>query len=612
MKPMKNPETDFEEIDFDDEPAAPEGHADMDESWDAHPGAVPVRVEEFEKARQEFELRKKTTFDRKPKQQGPIDWKALIGDRQPPHHRALEQALLACALVDPGAADMVCSQGREDWFYVPAHALIFRSMVSLWRKKEPVNEIGIMDVLRKEGLAEEVGGDAYIIEVSNKVDTAIGVTGYLERVRDDYLLREVLRMANEATEAVFEMADDPAAVLRLIDQRNEAIRRASPAASSAMRDLSDFSLVPSDHEDVLLGSNRGLSRGDGMIIFSSAGVGKSSASIQMAICFALGIPFCGIEPRGKLSSLLIQKEDNDGDVAEVITSVLHALTAAGLATADDVPEIKSRVKLVRDKEHVGDDFVSALQGYVHQFPSDLVFINPLGSYAGCDVSDAGSVMGFLAGLERVNRDNRFSYVVMHHTPKPPNGKDAKEKNWNEDMYGMAGTHALPDWARAVINLKATSVPGKFRMVLAKRGKRFGVRKPRSVGRASDGTEMVMPGEITTEIPIEHSRETFTSNGQVYPEIFWRISPWWLAGRESPDAEDTEQKAERGGRSRSVSRDDLMKAIAEATKTGPATFGQIARIAEDMFGITRSSTQRIFTGLRDGGVVRQVDGGFVIS
>ena len=279
--------------------------------------------------------------------------------------------------------------------------------------------------------------------------------------------------------------------------------------------LTDFSLPARNDSSVLIG-NRYISRGDIVIIASTSGMGKSSLSLQMAAHWALGLPiFGGFQPNGPLKSLIFQSEDSDGDVAEVWHSILHAMKL----TPDQVTQVRSRVLIVTDRIHRGLSFRAEAKRQIELHSPDFVWVNPLLAFIGGDVNDSTDVGRFLREeMNSLNEPPKFAFNFIHHTAKPP--KDRKDRQWNEVMYEMAGSADLTNAARAILSLQACEKQGHFKLVLAKRGARAGIKK-------------LVPGTINPEIKIEqpalevglrHSGERMEVDGQNLPVIFWEEAP----------------------------------------------------------------------------------------
>jgi len=272
----------------------------------------------------------------------------------------------------------------------------------------------------------------------------------------------------------------------------------------------DFMIPKPDSPEILLG-NRYLSRGDGCILTGPSGMGKSSMVLQAACTWALGKDFFGIKPNGPLKSLIIQSEDSDGDIAEVWLSI-RTLMNLGPAS---IEAINSRVLIVTDRIHRGQNFIDSARLLVGRHRPDLVWINPLLAYFDGDINDAGDAGRFLrGGLNGLNEPPKFAYMAVHHTAKPPTAKESRDRKWSEVMYDMTGSAELTNWPRAVISLRPMDNEGEFNLVFAKRGRRAGATY--TTGEA-DQYEVV-----GTTIPVKHTSATIPVEGHEKPmaAIFW--------------------------------------------------------------------------------------------
>src|SRR5438477_13147065 len=77
-------------------------------------------------------------------------------------------------------------------------------------------------------------------------------------------------------------------------------------------------------EDTLL-ANRFLCRGGGLLFVGPSGIGKSSASVQQDILWALGREAFGIRPARGLRLLTVQAENDGGDLGEMARGVCKGL-----------------------------------------------------------------------------------------------------------------------------------------------------------------------------------------------------------------------------------------------------------------------------------------------
>jgi len=419
----------------------------------------------------------------------------------PPPSEEPERNLLGCIFVD-GSVIMACQSAGITplHFDSPRHRAIYTAAERLHGQGHPVDQaIVAQELIGHEAFA----GRNLFLDIAAAADssaTTAQAPYFITKVREGYLRRSAIRRAK----AALELATDPNADLSALEAASGVT---ATAARLQSRGLFDFSYPNPKDPSILLG-NRFLSRGDGAILASTSGMGKSSLSIQMATCWALGRPFHdGLPPNGPLRSLIIQSEDSDGDIAEVQMSM-----AAGYNLTDpERVQVNDRVRIVTDRIHRGPTFIRELRRQIDLHRPDIVWINPLLAFIGGDVNDAEAVGEFLReGVNSTNEPPRHAFILIHHTSKPP--KEAKERRWNEVMYDMAGSADLTNWARAMISLRPRETEGEFDLVLAKRGVRAGFTVP-----SPSGAQRVP----TTTVPLRHARAKIeTPTGGEIPLIFW--------------------------------------------------------------------------------------------
>jgi hypothetical protein len=65
-------------------------------------------------------------------------------------------------------------------------------------------------------------------------------------------------------------------------------------------------------------------------------------------------------------------------------------------------------------------------------------------------------------------------MFIHHTNKPPNDKDLRAEWGNDDFaqYIGAGGAEIVNWARVILSLMPSGVPGVFRYICGKRWQRL--------------------------------------------------------------------------------------------------------------------------------------------
>ena len=230
-------------------------------------------------------------------------------------------------------------------------------------------------------------------------------------------------------------------------------------------ELAAFNIL--NDENCLLG-RRWLCRGAGLLLIGQAGLGKSSFAMQAAITWALGQPLFGITPVRPLSSLIVQAENDKGDLAEQYQG---AVTGLGVQTN----VLQGRLNFISERSLTGEDFTRALRAWLIQFKPDLCFIDPLLAYIGGDVSQQAVCSKFFRNLlNPIAHETNTTFLVNHHTPKPPRDPALRNGYKGGDFtYLGAGSAELGNWPRAVITLREVE-DDLYEIRLPKRGTRAGM------------------------------------------------------------------------------------------------------------------------------------------
>ena len=220
----------------------------------------------------------------------------------------------------------------------------------------------------------------------------------------------------------------------------------------------------------LLGK-RWICRGGSALWVGSSGLGKSVLCMQAAITWAIAESFFGINPHGNgLKSLIIQAENDEGDVAESIQGVFKAMNL----TEKQKALVMANVTIVRDCTSTGEKFVDRVRRLVEKYKPDLVWIDPLLAFIGGDLSSQETASAFLRNmLNPLSLSAGFSWMLIHHTPKPV--KEGNGYQGADKAYSGFGSSELTNWARSVLTLAPSGedADGKriYRLEVTKRGKR---------------------------------------------------------------------------------------------------------------------------------------------
>lgn len=220
---------------------------------------------------------------------------------------------------------------------------------------------------------------------------------------------------------------------------------------------------------------RYLCKGKAAWLLGPSGIGKSSLEAQFAVAWAIGAPAFGIQPARPLRSLIVQAENDDYDLAEMVQGVA---AAHGLHPEDERwATVASNVLFRTETSSFGARFCARLRDMIDADRPDIVWVDPLLSFAGIDVSKQDQVTPFLRELLTPVLESTGAVMIgVHHTGKPKDSKATRDWTAIDWAYAGIGSSELVNWARAVMLLRP--VEGRtFELKLAKRGSRAGAHHP---------------------------------------------------------------------------------------------------------------------------------------
>lgn len=133
-----------------------------------------------------------------------------------PHSQEAEEMLLSCALIDPSVVLPRCieQQVTPESFYDRRSSVVYEQLLSLHVRRHPIDISIVAEELNSSGKMAEVGGYAYLSQVSRLLPTTAEFPSYISRVREFELRRRLVR----GLEQFAEKARNPEASLDEIAQ----------------------------------------------------------------------------------------------------------------------------------------------------------------------------------------------------------------------------------------------------------------------------------------------------------------------------------------------------------------------------------------------------------
>lgn len=214
----------------------------------------------------------------------------------PPQNIEAEKSLIGSLLIDRDAINKIADIIRAEDFYNRSHQNIYKAVLSLYEKHEPIDLLSISNRLSEMKLLDESGGMAYISSLAASVPTSAHISTYAKIIQKKKMLRDLIDAAHhiiglghredEDTDKLIDEAES-----RLFTVANRSLTKSfipvGPAVlEEAMNRITnthdEIRGVKTDFQELddILG---GLHKSDLVILAARPSVGKTAFALNLAL-----------------------------------------------------------------------------------------------------------------------------------------------------------------------------------------------------------------------------------------------------------------------------------------------------------------------------------------
>ncbi len=215
----------------------------------------------------------------------------------PPHNYETEAAVLGSILIDRESLLKVADFLSSEDFYRESHSDIYRAMLELFEKHEPIDLVSLANRLTEGGKLEKIGGQTYLATLAESVPTASHISHYGHAVRKYATLRRLITASQDITHMGFDSEGDVESLLDQAEQRlfavsqkhlkqnfvpiKSVLNEAFDRIDELHRDKGKLRGIPTGFK-VLDDLLAGLQRSDLVILAARPSVGKTSFALDIA------------------------------------------------------------------------------------------------------------------------------------------------------------------------------------------------------------------------------------------------------------------------------------------------------------------------------------------
>ena len=111
-----------------------------------------------------------------------------------PQALPLEEAVLGALMIDKDVVGVVAEILKADDFYADAHQLVFKAILSLFRKSRPVDLLTVTEELKKSGDLDAVGGGYYLVEMTNRAGSSANIEYHAAIIKEKSAKRKLIKL----------------------------------------------------------------------------------------------------------------------------------------------------------------------------------------------------------------------------------------------------------------------------------------------------------------------------------------------------------------------------------------------------------------------------------
>ena len=234
-----------------------------------------------------------------------------------PNNPDAEANVLSAMLLSSEVVEEALTELLPDDFYRPMNKALFVTMHDMYDRSLPIDSITLIDYLNSQNKLQEVGGEAYILELMGQTLSLVNWQHHASIVRRDAMLREIIGATNQINQLAYNAPTDTKEVVERAESMLLSVT--DREVKNAYKPLNDFLIeafneakevceaggvaagVPTGYPslDRML---MGLREGQLVIIGARPAVGKTSFALNLALNAAsegYTVAFFSLEMSGK-------------------------------------------------------------------------------------------------------------------------------------------------------------------------------------------------------------------------------------------------------------------------------------------------------------------------
>jgi hypothetical protein len=358
-----------------------------------------------------------------------------------------EKCVLGALLTGKAAILELASEVDAQLFFFQTSRTVFEAIASLHCSGVPIDVVVLTQYLSRTGKLESVGGAFEITQLATLYDKPVAVARYeLSVLRELHAKRRLRELGSFLAKAAPQTD-----LTQLFCNADEAIAEARAihgppvghAAFIEFRTPLELKAFAAPEDAVLVGDNH-IVRGTPFVIGGPPGVGKSRASVALAVAGATGQTWFGLTVHRRFKTLIVQNENGPLRLSTEFRD-LDCERLDGWVKVSPPPPFG----LCFDRA----EFRAAIANEIESFKPDVIIIDPWNAAARDErARDYLETFNWLRDATSRGADAPALGIVAH-TRKPKSDEKATGRG---QLNLLAGSYVLGSIPRSVFVMQAAT------------------------------------------------------------------------------------------------------------------------------------------------------------
>lgn len=124
-------------------------------------------------------------------------------DKYLPHNFLAEKIILSSLLNNSETVTIILNNLTTETFYFKNHQEIYKAILTMYKKKLPIDLITVGTFLKDNGILDQIGGIKVLSELINQIPNRLYINDYILLIQDKFIRRSLIHLGYKAIDSSY-------------------------------------------------------------------------------------------------------------------------------------------------------------------------------------------------------------------------------------------------------------------------------------------------------------------------------------------------------------------------------------------------------------------------